>query len=190
MRKADFFMIILSVDQGIAHFGYAILDVKADSISLVDYGCFISQPNGNQQVRIYNLISKFEDLITKYNPSYVTHERLFFSPPAKNSRKKSSSILNTNMVTGAIWYMCGKHAIEAYEYPPQSVKKTLCGDGRAEKDSIITYIESLFDITSPKTHREHICDAIAIGMTYIMKNNIQQLLAEQEKEVENVHNAG
>ena len=38
-------MIILSVDQGIAHFGYAILEYDADNISLIDYGCFISTIN-------------------------------------------------------------------------------------------------------------------------------------------------
>ncbi len=183
-------MIILSVDQGIAHFGFAVLDVSTDSISLIDYGCFVSPSKGNQQIRIYNLISKFEEIIDKYSPSYIAHERLFFSPPAKKSRKKSSSILNTNMVTGAIWYICGKHEIEAYEYPPQSVKKTLCGNGRAEKDEIITYIQSLFDIECPKTYKEHICDAIAIGMTHIIKNDLQQVLAKQEKEVENVYDAG
>lgn len=88
-------MIILSVDQGIAHFGYAVLEYTENGINLMDYGCFISTIKKSkkkkpisQQRRMFELMSKFEDLIVKYEPKHIVHERLFFSPPAKNSRKK------------------------------------------------------------------------------------------------------
>jgi crossover junction endodeoxyribonuclease RuvC len=170
-------MIILSIDQGIAHFGYAILNVKKDSISLIDYGCFISNANGNQQIRVFKLINAFEALIDKYQPKYIIHERLFFSPPGQNSRKKSASILNTNMITGAIWYIAGKHEIEVFQYSPQTVKKELCGNGRAEKNTVISTIEKQFHIDCLKTHKEHICDAISIGLTFVKKEQIQTKLS-------------
>lgn len=166
-------MIILSIDQGIAHFGYAILDVTKDNVSLVDYGCFISNAKGNQQVRVFKLIDSFEKLIEQYEPQYIVHERLFFSPPGQNSRKKSASILNTNMITGAIWYIAGKHNIEVFQYSPQTVKKELCGNGRADKDVVISIIEQRFTIECLKTHKEHICDAISIGLTFIGKEQVQ-----------------
>ena len=177
-------MIILGIDQGLAHLGYAVIDVTDKTINLLDYGCLLSHPGNDPAERIFELINNLEKIILLHNPINIAHERLFFSPPAKNSRKKSASILNTNMVTGAIWYIAGKHSIKVSEYSPQTVKKTLCGDGRAEKEKIITYIEGLFDIECTKTKKEHICDAIAIGMTHITKNNIQQILGEQEKEVD------
>lgn len=170
-------MIVLSIDQGIAHFGYAVLDVQKDSISLVDYGCFISNSNGNQQVRVYKLISSFEALIEKHKPQYIIHERLFFSPPGQNSRKKSASILNTNMITGAIWYIAGKHEIEVFQYSPQTVKKELCGNGRADKELVISIIEKRFTIECLKTHKEHICDAVSIGLTFISKEQVQTNLS-------------
>ena len=182
--KGSFCMIILSVDQGIAHFGYAVLECVDGNTNLLDYGCFISSIKKKnpqtQQRRIYELISKFEDLVVKYEPTYIVHERLFFSPPAKNTRKKSASILNTNMITGTIWYIAGKHNVELFQYSPQTVKKSLTGNGRAEKDVIIKQIESMFDIECLKTHKEHICDAISIGLAHINKTNIGD---EAEEEV-------
>lgn len=172
-------MIILSVDQGIAHFGYAVLEYTENGINLMDYGCFISTIKKSkkkkpisQQRRMFELMSKFEDLIVKYEPKHIVHERLFFSPPAKNSRKKSASILNTNMITGSIWYIAGKHDLEVWQYSPQTVKKSLTGNGRADKDDIIKQIESMFDIDCLKTHKEHVCDAISIGLAHINKTMV------------------
>ena len=172
-------MIILSVDQGIAHFGYAVLEYTENGINLMDYGCFISTIKKSkkkkpisQQRRMFELMSKFEDLIVKYEPKHIVHERLFFSPPAKNSRKKSASILNTNMITGSIWYIAGKHDLEVWQYSPQTVKKSLTGNGRADKDDIIKQIESMFDIDCLKTHKEHVCDAISIGLAHINKSMV------------------
>jgi crossover junction endodeoxyribonuclease RuvC len=168
-------MIILSVDQGIAHFGYAVLDISNNKTNLITYGCFLSTIKKKhpvtQQRRMFELMSKFEDLIIQYQPNCIIHERLFFSPPAKNTRKKSASILNTNMITGSIWYIAGKHNVDVYQYSPQTVKKTLTGNGRAEKDTIIKQIESMFNVECLKTHKEHICDAISIGLTHINKTN-------------------
>ena len=160
-------MIILSVDQGLANFGYAVLQYENDVTTLLDYGCFTTTSKGNQQKRIFNLIDKFEELIIKYHPQYIVHERLFFSPPARNTRKKSASILNTNMITGAIWYIAGKHDVEVHQYSPQTVKKSLSGNGRADKNVMINKIESMFDIVCLKTRKEHICDAISIGLAHI-----------------------
>ena len=172
-------MIILSVDQGIAHFGYEVLEYTENGINLIDYGCFISTIKKSkkkkpisQQRRMFELMSKFEDLIVKYEPKHIVHERLFFSPPAKNSRKKSASILNTNMITGSIWYIAGKHDLEVWQYSPQTVKKSLTGNGRADKDDIIKQIESMFDIDCLKTHKEHVCDAISIGLAHINKTMV------------------
>ena len=172
-------MIILSVDQGIAHFGYAVLEYTENGINLMDYGCLISTIKKSkkkkpisQQRRMFELMSKFEDLIVKYEPKHIVHERLFFSPPAKNSRKKSASILNTNMITGSIWYIAGKYNIDVHQYSPQTVKKSLTGNGRADKDVIIKQIESVFNIECLKTHKEHVCDAISIGLAHINKTMV------------------
>lgn len=160
-------MVILSMDQGIASFGFAVFSVDKSGVELLKSGCYTSTANGNQQKRIYNLMSKIEKLIVEYKPTYMVHERLFFSPPAKNSRKKSASILNTNMITGVLWYLAAKHNALIAQFSPQTVKKTLCGNGRAEKEDVIKYIEERFEINCPITHKEHMCDAIAIGLTYI-----------------------
>jgi crossover junction endodeoxyribonuclease RuvC len=164
-------MIILAVDQGLASFGWAVLNCDKQ-IELIDYGCFTTNAQGNQQERIFKLLSRFENLIDTYSPGCLVHERLFFSPPGKNVRKKSASILNTNMITGAMWYLAGKHNIPVEQYSPQTVKKSLTGNGRAEKDVMIKEIESRFSIECIKTHKEHICDAISIGLAYIKNNNI------------------
>ena len=165
------FIIILSVDQGLANFGYAVLSKTDEKIELITYGCFVTKSTGDQAERIYNLMSQLEGLIETYNPEQIVHERLFFSPPAKNMRKKSASILNTNMITGAMWYIAGKHGIPVSQFSPQTVKKILTGNGRADKTVMIKKIENMFTIECLKSRKEHICDAVAIGLAYIKNDS-------------------
>lgn len=167
-------MIILSVDQGLANFGYAVLKADKDTVELLSYGCICTTSQGEQTTRIFKLMNEFEKLILTYKPDKIVHERLFFSPPGKNMRKKSASILNTNMITGAMWYLAGKHNVTVEQYSPQTVKKVLTGNGRAEKAVMIKTIENMFTIDCLKTRKEHICDAIAIGMAYIKTYNKQE----------------
>ena len=163
-------MRILSVDQGLANFGFAVLEKDEKATKLLNYGCFVTKSDGDQQKRIFDLINNFEMLVEQYKPDYIVHERLFFSPPGKNMRKKSASILNTNMITGAIWYIAGKHAVPVAQYSPQTVKKLLTGNGRAEKETIIKKIDNMFVIECLKSRKEHICDAVAIGLAFIQND--------------------
>ena len=172
-------MVVLGIDQGIAHCGFAILNVKNNDVQLLDYGCIVTKADGDQPQRLFGLLSAIERLIIRYNPQCICHERLFFSTPAKNSRKKSASILNTNMVTGGIWYMAGKHKKSIFQYSPQTVKKTVCGSGRADKTLVIDTVSQLFDIKCSKTSKEHICDAVAIALTYLQ--NKEEAIPQEEE---------
>ena len=171
------------MDQGIASFGYSILSIEKNCVDLLEYGCFKSKSSGNQQKRIFDLINNIEQLVDIYKPECMVHERLFFSPPAKNSRKKSASILNTNMITGAIWYISGKYNIPIVQFSPQTVKKTLCGNGRAEKEDVINYINNKYSVLCSSCKAEHICDAIAIGLTFVEKINNNEIFNFNEDDI-------
>ena len=142
--KRGLFMIIMGIDQGLAHLGYSILEyvpkktkrdgfVKVEDnvyVKVIESGCFLTAPNDlDFSRRLFKLMNKVETKILEYEPDFVCCEALFFSVPAKGSRNKSSSIMTTNMVTGVIAYICGKLNIKFNTYSPTCVKKRLCNSG-------------------------------------------------------------
>ena len=175
-------MLVFGIDQGLAHLGYSILEVEFKKkctrknfikiydgvyIKIIESGCLLSYPNKEFTERLFKLITKLENKILEYEPDFVCCERLFFSPPAKGSRNKSSSIMTTNMVTGNIAYICGKHKIPFDTYSPTKVKKNLCGNGKAQKEDVINKIKEMFKLDSNSDTTDHICDSIAIGLAHI-----------------------
>lgn len=186
-------MLIFGIDQGLAHMGYSVMDVITakkcnrkgyikihDTLwgKILECDCIITTSDTELSIRLFRLITKLENKILEYEPDMVCCETLFFSPPAKGSRNKSSAIMTTNMVTGNIAYICGKHRIPFATYSPTNVKKLLCGSGRAAKEDVMAEIEKMFSVEAPIGKKDHICDSIAIGMSCALKN----LLDEEQKE--------
>lgn len=175
-------MIVFGIDQGLAHLGYSVVDfkfIKKTSAEgyvkiypmvwakLIEYDAIFTTSDEEFPERLFRLTTKLENKILEYNPDMVCCERLFYSPPGKGSRNKSSAIMTTNMVTGTIAYICGKHRIKFNTYPPTRVKKNLCGSGTAQKEDVIKKILELFEINTTSTKKEHICDSVAIAMSFI-----------------------
>lgn len=173
-------MFVLGIDQGLAHMGYAYLEVEFKKtnrkhfvqvqdniyVKIIESGCLVTGPSDDFPKRLFILMTRLENKILDFMPEVICCEHLFFSPPAKGSRNKSSSIMTTNMVTGIIAYICGKHRISFATYPPTTVKKKLCDDGRASKEDVINKIDEIFKVEAPNDKRDHICDAIAIGLAH------------------------
>lgn len=189
-------MLIFGIDQGLAHMGYSVIDIITakkcnrkgyikihDTLwgKILECDCIITTNDIELPIRLFKLITKLENKILEYEPDMVCCETLFFSPPAKGSRNKSSAIMTTNMVTGNIAYICGKHRIPFATYSPTNVKKLLCGSGRAAKEDVMSEIEKMFSIEAPVGKKDHICDSVAIGMSCALKNLLNE---EQEKEIE------
>lgn len=189
-------MLIFGIDQGLAHMGYSVIDIITakkcnrkgyikihDTLwgKILECDCIITTSDIELPIRLFKLITKLENKILEYEPDMVCCETLFFSPPAKGSRNKSSAIMTTNMVTGNIAYICGKHRIPFATYSPTNVKKLLCGSGRAAKEDVMGEIEKMFSIEAPVGKKDHICDSVAIGMSCALKNLLDE---EQKKEIE------
>lgn len=176
-------MIILGIDQGLANSGYSILELKENKkkykektnlikiskryVELLDYNIIKTSSKDDVRMRLVSFVSLLEDIIDKYQPSVIVCERLFYSHPAKESENRSVSILSTDMVNGLIAYICGKRNIDYFTYTPTSVKKNLCGNGRAPKEDVIKVIDEKFSIISNKTNKNHICDSVAIALNHI-----------------------
>lgn len=179
----------MGIDQGLAHLGYCFINAEKNDDSpithnqivigeyraeLISYGAIFTKPEKNIDAsrRLYNLIDQCENLITENNPEDIAFEHLFYSTPGIGSRKKSASIMDTNMVTGALCYIIGKNNKKHFTYPPTAVKKSICDNGKANKDDVITKINELFDIQCNKTSKDHICDSISIALTHLKNKDV------------------
>ena len=189
----------MGIDQGLAHLGYCFIKAEENNdeplqqnqivfgnykATLLSYGAIFTKPNNNEDSskRLYNLINKCEDLIKENDPQDIAFEHLFYSTPGIGSRKKSASIMDTNMVTGALFYIIGKNDKNHFTYPPTTVKKSICDSGKANKDDVISKINDLFDVQCNKTSKDHICDSISIALTHLKNKDVVKAASSKPKQ--------
>jgi len=146
-------MIILGIDPGLAHTGFALIEIKNRQASVLSYGCIKTEVKEKMERRLNKIFIKISKLIKKYKPKKIALERLFFN-------KNVTSALNVGQAKGVIYLAAAKNRISVFEYTPLQIKQAITGHGRADKEQIqkmLKIILKLKDIPHP----DHASDALA-----------------------------
>lgn len=174
-------MIIIGMDQGIANFGFAVLDIDDEGFEVLESGTVRTPAKHSMGKRLIKIRTKVEELMEDYEPELMGCERLFYNAPT-GGRNKSLGMMHVNMATGMLHMICTENKIELVEYPPTSVKKMVAGNGRASKEEVFNAV-GIHLTKELKT--EHEIDAVAIGITTYRKYR-----EEEEKSVKDKRDTG
>lgn len=154
-------MRVLGIDPGTASIGYALIDLSPEREELLEAGLIRTAP-GETYRRLKELSAEISSLLKKWQPQVCAVERLFFT-------KNQKTAFAVAEARGAILLTTALAGITLYEYTPLEVKKTITGDGRADK----TQVRKMLELTLPKvkdlTHQDDVCDAVAIALTCYFK---------------------
>jgi crossover junction endodeoxyribonuclease RuvC len=168
-------MIILGIDPGTASTGFGVIKTKAGcksteisqlkgALECLDYGIIKTEPDMPTGLRLKKLNTELSKMIKKYKPEVLAIESLFFF-------KNLKTAIPVSQASGVVFFTAAKNNIPAYSLTPPQVKMTIAGHGRAEKEDvqkIMKKILGLKDVPKP----DDAADALAIAMTYFLKNNL------------------
>lgn len=173
MAKVEKFVIV-GIDQGLASCGYGVIRFKKDKKNIsvdkvLDYGVIKTTAKDLTQDRLVYIHNKLSKLVDDYSPIGIACERLFYSSPGEGKRKKSASIITTNMVTGLVILVAGENSLKFSDYVPSSVKKEVTGNGKASKDDMMAAIPKLLGLDDGVVKIEHQADALSIAYTFGMR---------------------
>lgn len=157
--------MILSIDPGIANLGFAIIDNHNEKIILTKHLQTTSDDSTIERInQITSLVSSY---IANYNIQHIVLEELY-------SFGKKVYLLQVSQVIGAISQLSIQSNIPLHRVNPSHMKKIITDNGKADKDEILGVIMPLIPehmyqriYTMPKKKKEHIIDAIGIGITYV-----------------------
>lgn len=115
---------------------------------------------GDTQKRLLRLYEVLHEVIDRYQPSEMAIEDVFL--PARTSPKTPIAL---GELRGVARLAASEHEIPVYFYAPRKIKMAITGYGNADKEDIVSWIESEFSL-SVKDHNE--ADAISIAWTHIL----------------------
>jgi len=148
---------ILAIDVGLANVGFAIFNCDSSQATYIKSGSFHTKNNKPVEKRLADIYTFFNHLIEDNTINTLAVERPVFQ----------GKHLNHDVVKSEAIFMilAGLNNLSYYPYSSTEVKKTLTGDGKADKQQVesgvFKYLNKTYDFKN-----DHESDAVAIGITF------------------------
>lgn len=168
-------MRILGVDPGSQKTGWAIVGGDIRKSSVLRSGVIRLPPRAEFSVRMGKLLIEFEALVREVEPESAAVESPFHG-------KSSSSALQLAHARGVILGVLAREGVAVAEYSPATVKKSITGNGRADKDQVRKMIVNLAGrefATAP----DDLTDAVAIALCHLATHGFQSAIRRSEARV-------
>lgn len=151
-------MRVLSIDPGYDRCGIAVIEkTNSGEEFLVFSECIQTNKKDFYDERLLKIGTRIENIISKYSPTVLSVEKLFFNTNQKTATKVSG-------VVGVVLYIAKKGGLKTYEYTPLQIKVAITGYGRSDKRQVMLMIPKLINIKK-EIKLDDEWDAIAVGLT-------------------------
>lgn len=155
-------MRVLGIDPGLRLTGYALVDAARDRLVLVEAGVFrVTKGAGRTALsvsaRLEELDSDFRAALKRLQPDTIAIESIFAH------YKHPATAIVMGHARGVLLLAVQQAAIKLVELKPTTVKKSLTGNGHADKSQMQRTVQAFFGLAEPPEPPD-VADAIAIAM--------------------------
>ncbi len=159
---------IVGVDPGSRVTGFAVIKPRRPQaltprdFEIIEAGVFRVPEGPSYAERLGLLHEAMWGLLDRHKPQVLVLERAFYD-------KNVATALRLGELRGAYIAASSRHGIPIFEITPAEVKKTITGNGRAEKDMVSLAIEALTGFKRGSLPHD-VTDALAISMCFALNN--------------------
>lgn len=150
-------MIILGIDPALTQTGWGVISSHQNIISFIACGTIKTNAKQPLAERLHYLYQNISQVIDIYKPNEVAIEETFVNTNAVSS-------LKLGQARGALILSVAIKGLEIHEYASTSIKKTVVGVGRADKNQVGVMIKYLLPKAICKTEDE--ADALAVAICH------------------------
>ncbi|MGE0227362.1 MAG: crossover junction endodeoxyribonuclease RuvC [Dehalococcoidia bacterium] len=160
---------VLGIDPGLATTGYGILDGDGSAAQMVAAGAIRTRTRDTRAARLATLFEEVSALIEQHAPQDLAIEQHFV---AANVR----SAMVIGEARAAAMIAASRAGLEVYEYPPATVKESVCGFGGAAKEQVQAMVRVHLGLSVPPEPLD-VSDALAVALTRLAALRMESLLA-------------
>jgi len=148
---------ILGIDPALTQTGWGIISCYQNHLSFIACGTITTNQKQPLDERLHQIYQSISKVINLYKPDEIAIEETFVNKNAVSSLKLGHA-RGVLMLSGAI------AGLKIYEYASTSIKKTVAGVGRADKNQIGVMIKYLLPQAVVKSEDE--ADALAVAICH------------------------
>ncbi|MBK7535972.1 MAG: crossover junction endodeoxyribonuclease RuvC [Myxococcales bacterium] len=150
-------MRILGLDPGTRICGYGVIDCRGEVLSYVECGVITAPEDHAMEARLGEIAQGLREVIQELAPQVAAVEDVF----SQMNPRTALALAQGRGMALAVLGLCG---LSVASYPPASVKKTITGSGRAEKDQVARLVQMSIGLRS--LPRVDATDALAVAITH------------------------
>lgn len=157
-------MRIAGIDPGIGRMGWGVIDEKANTPAVVDFGCLETKKTLTMPDRLFAVHTCVTELFHQYMPDVLSVEELFFNT-------NTSTAFMVGQARGVVLLTAAQMHVPVISYTPLQVKVAITGYGRAEKKQVGDMVKILLNLSSvPKP--DDTADALAVALTHAFSRKV------------------
>lgn len=160
-------MIVLGIDPGLANLGIGLVEGNARKAQHLYHVCLTTESAWVMPRRLQYLHEEVTRLIAEYSPEAVAIEDQIL-------RKQADVAFKIGQAFGVVQLACAQAGLPIHTYGPMQIKQTLVGTGRADKEQVIYMVKAQLGLR--EVFNNHAADALAIAMTHLAHQGVQQAL--------------
>jgi len=127
---------ILGLDPGLGRMGWGVIDVSGTRLSHVAHGVIVTRPADGLGLRLLKLHGEVARIIAEFEPGAIAVEQAFV-------HKDPSAALKLGHARAVALLAAAQAGLEIAEYAPNHIKKSVVGDGHADKRQIQMMVRRL-----------------------------------------------
>ena len=161
---------ILGIDPGSLSTGYSVIESNGSANRYITSGQIKLSSLGSIE-RLAGIYDGVCNIISSYQPAMMVVENVFMS-------KNADSALKLGQARGVAICAGVKAGLTVHEYSARFVKKTITGNGAADKNQVKYMACRLLGIT--ERHQNDESDALAIALCHAFAMSMDKILKAQQ----------
>ncbi len=165
-------MIAIGIDPGTINLGWGVVCKQGNRLQHLGHGVIRVRPDEVLSRRLAQIADRLDAILEQYSPQIGSVEGMFFDKNAQSAAKLGHA-------RGVVLLGLERRAIALREHPPARVKRTLTGNGRAEKSQVARIVCAVLGLDElPPADAS---DALALAMTELRLDPRAQELEDRRQ---------
>jgi crossover junction endodeoxyribonuclease RuvC len=151
-------IVVMGIDPGVASTGFGVVRVAGGRMTAVDGGVIEAKAGEPIEGRLAQIHQELAMLMAWHQPVALALESVYFG---KNVR----SAIAVGQARGVVLLTAAQRHVGCFDYTPQAVKMSVCGNGSAEKGEVQRMVGMLLGLPKPP-ESDHAADALAVAICH------------------------
>jgi crossover junction endodeoxyribonuclease RuvC len=157
-------LLVLGLDPGSQHTGWAFVERQGSRLLAVDFGRISCPRQSPLQDRLAHLTAELRRLVAGRRPDRAAVETPFHGPSTR-------SLIVLAQARGALLAVLGEAGVEAAELSPAEVKAAVTGSGRADKTQVARMVRLLLALSEDPLAADT-TDALAVAICCVQRQRL------------------